>query len=195
MPQSKAPVRWKRKQSRTTLFRTMLALINVSYMDVFEMLWISWMNVIFWLCKFSTIKLFNADYLGSNMKKLQSTACWDLKSPRSLSGRSLRHAHMARACRICPRAHWLLWLRAWLGKWFFRQGPCLFSQQYTSALQDFWKIFSSRNLFGTAGDDIMYHILVLAHIMYLIHYFLMLWLINKQSTFEIMPKYQQHILW
>ena len=31
-------------------------------------------------------------------------------------------AHMPRACRFCPRAHKLLWLRAALGKWFFSLG-------------------------------------------------------------------------
>ena len=59
-----------------------------------------------------------------------------------LQGSTLRCAHMPGACRFCPRACWLLCLHAQLGKWFFRQGTSLFSKQYTSALQGFWKILA-----------------------------------------------------
>ena len=44
---------------------------------------------------------------------------------------TLRRASVPWASRSFPRAHTLLWLRDWLGTWFFSQGMYLFFQQYT----------------------------------------------------------------
>ena len=38
------------------------------------------------------------------------------------------------ACSCYSHAHKLVWLNAWLDKWFFRPGTCLFSQQYIHVL-------------------------------------------------------------
>ena len=59
---------------------------------------------------------------GCSWENLASFLYKNLSPPDEEQGLTLRRARMPGACRSCPRAHKLFWLRARLGNWFLQSG-------------------------------------------------------------------------